>query len=317
MNVSPCPLCHSCDAALVFEAREFVLHRRRYAVNRCRGCAHAFVNPAPDEETLEEYYAEAWPLLRDMYPLSPGTPPEAVAESPTEEMKISFLRSQGLLDHPGKVLDIGFGSGGFLLNMSRLGWHGVGLEFTNKVDLLFDPGGRFEVIFGPRALSEIEPEQFDLITLWHVLEHLTDPVEVLRQARRALRPNGQIVVAIPNARGLSARIFGPYWYATAPPWHLQQFGPRSLGLALSEAGILVKAVQGFDPITTRLLWVDSVTELIDAVPAKWYRIALIAGLRVIRKTLALAAPLLLWIERVLGLPGVIVGVGDKNPLLNT
>src|SRR5438309_9472431 len=103
-----CPLCHSRDINLLFQAREFILHRKCYAVNQCLSCAHAFVNPVPDEGTLEEYYAQAWPRLLEMYPLPPGVSPEAVADSPTEAMKVSFLRSQGLLAPPGKVLDIGF-----------------------------------------------------------------------------------------------------------------------------------------------------------------------------------------------------------------
>src|SRR2546429_888463 len=100
-----------------------------------------------------------------MYPLPPGTSPEAVADSPVEHIKIDVLRLQGLLDRPGRVLDIGFGSGGFLLNMARLGWRGVRLEFTNKGDLLFDPAGRFDVMFGPGALHGIESGQVGLITL--------------------------------------------------------------------------------------------------------------------------------------------------------
>jgi SAM-dependent methyltransferase len=234
---------------------------------------------------------------------------------PVEKEKISLLDSLGLLDHKGAVLDIGFGNGGFALAIAKQGWRCVGLEFTEKVELPFDPAGRFEVLMGPDSLEKLEAEQFDLITMWHVLEHISDPIGTLRQARRVLRPGGHIVTAVPNFAGLSSRVFKRNWYALSPPWHLQQFSPRSLGLAFCEAGILLEELRGFGELAMRICWIGSLTEMMNSIPRVWYQSTLRAALRVVRRAMATVPHLLLWTERACGLPGAMVAIGRKNPLI--
>lgn len=310
MDAASCLLCGG-QTTVKFDAREFILRRKVYAHARCSACSHMFVHPPPNEAELEEFYAEAWPHLRETYPLAEGQSPEAVAETVNEIYKIELLRSLGILEQAGAVLDIGFGNGGFLLAMHRQGWRGVGLEFTEKVDLVFDPAGRFEVRFGAQALQQLEAESYDLITMWHVIEHLTDPVGVLELARRALRPGGRIVIAVPNAAGLNSRLFKSQWYAIMPPWHLQQFTPRSLALAFERAGLALEEVRGFDPLTQHILWVDSMTKIMENVPAAWYRGLVTTPLRVVRKVISLTTPALIRAETLLRLPGAIAAVARK------
>jgi SAM-dependent methyltransferase len=156
---------------------------------------------------------------------------------------------------------------------------------------------------------------FDLITLWHVLEHLRNPVEVLGLARRLLKPEGTLVVAVPNVSGLSFRIFRRHWFALSPPWHLQQFKPRSLGLAFYEAGLTVEEIRAFGEHPMRLCWTDSLTGMIEAIPSAWYESPLRMALRILRRGVAVAMPLLLRIEQGVGLPGAIVAIGKKNKLV--
>jgi SAM-dependent methyltransferase len=301
----------------MLEAEEFVLRRRRYTLSCCRDCGHVFINPAPDSGELEQYYAEAVPRLRAQYATGSTLSPTSVAEYPVEQEKIKLLSSFNLLDHAGSVLDIGFGNGGFMLSMSKLGWRSVGLEFADKVDLNFDPAGRCEVLFGLESIDGIEPGQFELITLWHVLEHLTDPVNVLRSVRRLLKPDGKIVIAVPNMESLSARVFGRHWYALSPPWHLHQFTPRTLNKALCEAGFLLDEVRGFGDQAMRICWVDSATNLLSSMRVSWYSPLLRFAFRMLRKAISITAPILLTIEQSSGRPGAIVAFGKKNSLLET
>jgi len=317
MRAIPCPLCESNKMRAMLEAREFVLKRRYYTLSCCRDCGHVFINPAPDEVELEDYYAEVVPRLRALYATDSAQSPASVAEQPVEQEKIDLLGSLNLLDNAGSILDIGFGSGGFILSMSKLGWRSVGLEFTDKVDLTFDPTGKFEVLFGLKSLDGVEPGQFDLITLWHVLEHLRDPVDVLRSMSRLLKPDGKIVIAVPNIESLSARVFGRHWYALSPPWHLHQFTPRTLNKACCEAGFLLDEVRGFGDQAMRICWVDSATNLIDSTDVSWYSPLFKFGFRVLRKAISITAPMLLSIEQSSGRPGAIVAFGKKNSLLET
>jgi SAM-dependent methyltransferase len=307
-----CPLCGGTGCAPVFRAREFVLHRTEYQLVSCTDCGHVFVDPAPDSAELEAYYARAVPALRALYPDGEAGP----AESAVEREKIELLRARGLLERPGRVLDVGFGGGGFLLAMAQLGWSATGIEFTSDVQLPFDPAGRFEVLLGRDAATRLEDEAFDVITLWHVLEHLQDPVRELARLRRALRPEGRLVVAVPNAGGLTARLFKGSWFGATPPWHLQQFAPRTLSRAINDAGYAVDVLAGFGDLAMRLYWVESLTEVMERLPGRWYRGAARQALRVVRKAASLSLPALLAAERAAGLPGAIVAIARRNPLLD-
>ena len=312
MVIVLCPLCGGREAQRLFEAQEFILHRKPYTLARCKDCSHVFVNPSPGAEELEAYYAE----LENAHSLAPCMALKSSENVPAEQEKINLLEALDLINRPGAILDISLTDERFLLAMEGVGWHCVGVELFGQARSHFDRPGQFQVLSGLDSLSQVEPEQFDLVTFWNVLEHLSDPIGMLRLARRVLRPEGRIVVAVPNAAGLSSRIFGPYWYAVSPPSHLQQFSPRSLGLAFCESGMLIDEVRGFDAQRMRILWTESVSEMIDAVPSKWYGDALKVGLRLFRKGMVITAPVLLWAEQALGLNGSIVATGKRNPLVD-
>lgn len=92
------------------------------------------------------------------------------------------------------------------------------------------------VILGTLETVVLEPAQFDVITLWHVLEHLHNPVDYLRICRRLLKPSGQLVVELPNFDCLQSRVFRNNWYALMVPEHLSHFSPRTLPVVLQLAG---------------------------------------------------------------------------------
>lgn len=135
----------------------------------------------------------------------------------------------------GRLLDVGCGSGDWLAQMRRLGWNAEGLDF--------DPAAvevartrNLTVRLGPLEQQDYPPETFDAVTLHHVIEHVPDPVATLRACHRILRAGGRLVVATPNARSLSHRVFRGDWRGLEPPRHLHVFTPESLRRALQHAG---------------------------------------------------------------------------------
>jgi SAM-dependent methyltransferase len=314
MKAIACPLCTSSKNEVILSAPEFVLNRSRYALTRCRDCTHVFVNPAPDPAELESFYAEVTPLLRAKYPIPPGRTENDLAQAHVEQEKVGLIRDLGLLKEKGSLLDIGYGNGAFILAMSQLGWSCTGIEFTDKVDLPFDPAGRFEVRLGFDALRKLPEKQFDVITLWHVLEHLTDPIAELRWAKRALKPGGRILVAVPNFASLTAKLFRQYWYGLVPPWHLHQFQPRTLELALAEAGFALDEIRGFGELSMRLFWTGSMTQMMEQVPPGPARAPFVFALRVLRRGTVVGSSALAWVEEQTGRPGAIVAVAGRNGL---
>lgn len=314
MKAIACLLCGGRRTRPLFEVPEFIRKQGCYVYAKCEDCDHIFLNPQPEAKELELFYTEVVPRLKAEFPLPPDASPESLADSPAEREKVNLIRERGILKQSGSVLDIGFGSGGFLFAMAGQGWRCTGVELTDRVELPFDPAGRFEHYFGADSLQELESEQFDLVTLWHVLEHLPNPVYTLRQVRRLVKPAGVVLIGVPNIGGLSSRVFGRFWYGLAAPWHLQQFTPRSLGLALCEAGLLLDEIRGCGRLPMHLCWTCSVSNLIDELSPRWYCQPLVLALRLLRRGVVTAMPILLRAECLVGLPGAIVAIGRKNQL---
>lgn len=135
----------------------------------------------------------------------------------------------------GRLLDVGCGSGDWLVRMRQLGWAVEGLDFDPAaVDVA--RARNLTVRLGALEQQDYPPETFDAVTLHHVIEHVPDPVATLQACHRILRPGGRLVVATPNARSLSHRVFRSDWRGLEPPRHLHVFTPESLRRALEQAG---------------------------------------------------------------------------------
>lgn len=139
--------------------------------------------------------------------------------------------------HKGKLLDIGCGSGGLVERLNRLGWDSQGIDpDPQAVEIarsLNRPVSRAGVEELPQMANEL-----DAATLFHVIEHIHDPIKVLQDVHHLLKPGGRVVLVTPNARSLVSRIFGRHWRGLEPPRHLQVFTRRSLARALKEAGFV-------------------------------------------------------------------------------
>jgi SAM-dependent methyltransferase len=148
----------------------------------------------------------------------------------------------------GGWLDVGFGEGGLLRAAERQGWDCAGVEASPEA-LAF---GRAEgwAVAEPHAAADLLPESgFDVVTLIEVIEHLEDPVRVLRQAVGWLRPGGLLYLTTPNVHSLNRRFLGPRWSIFCPPEHLTIWSPRGLKTALSRLGLTRVRLwtHGFNP----------------------------------------------------------------------
>jgi SAM-dependent methyltransferase len=160
-----------------------------------------------------------------------------------------------------RLLDVGCGDGTFLLGAREIGWSVMGTELNPARARSL---GLFPVHETIEEAREHAP--FDCITLWHSLEHIRDPRATLRSLAGILAPGGLLVVAVPDAEGLQARLFGPSWFHLDVPRHLYHFGRRSLN-ALLEA-------EGFAPLRhwhqefeyDLLGWSQSALNLISSTP---------------------------------------------------
>lgn len=135
--------------------------------------------------------------------------------------KVKLLNLQAT---KGTLLDIGAGTGDFLVAAQNDGWKTVGIEPSTKAKTIALAKG----VFFAENLAELQDHSFDVITMWHVLEHVPNLEEQLAELKRIVKKNGTIFVAVPNFKSFDAEYYGKYWAAYDTPRHLWHFSKNSI-----------------------------------------------------------------------------------------
>jgi 2-polyprenyl-3-methyl-5-hydroxy-6-metoxy-1,4-benzoquinol methylase len=145
----------------------------------------------------------------------------------------------------GRLLEVGCGGGRALRVLEELGWAAEGVDFDP--DAVDSARGRgLNVRQGTLGEAGYPEGRFHAVVMSHVIEHLPDPRELLRECRRILAPDGTLVVITPNARSWGHALFGPHWFSLEPPRHTMVFGPDNLRRLVEEEGFAVRTL-----VTTR------------------------------------------------------------------
>jgi 2-polyprenyl-3-methyl-5-hydroxy-6-metoxy-1,4-benzoquinol methylase len=204
----------------------------------------------------------------------------------------------------GRLLDVGCGSGEWLLFMRGMGWEVEGIDFDARaVDVAVQNG--LKARCGALEKGSFPAESFDAVVLNHVIEHLPDPVATLLECSRILRPGGKIVLFTPNSSSLGHKLFKEQWRGLEPPRHLHIFSMQSMARVLKQTGFRTVSIRpqlarsiihesvllscgkvGFDSVTSRnwgaatfarlfnllelclLSWKPSISDCVAAIAVK-------------------------------------------------
>ena len=135
--------------------------------------------------------------------------------------KLRLINSQS---QKGKLLDIGAGTGDFLTVAKNDGWQTVGIEPSAKAkEIAIKKGVNFAI-----DLASLENNSFDVITMWHVLEHVPNLEEYISELKRLIKPSGTIIIAVPNFKSYDAKYYGEFWAAFDVPRHLWHFSKTAI-----------------------------------------------------------------------------------------
>jgi SAM-dependent methyltransferase len=229
----PCALCGSASAEALFSAQDHS-SRERFELTRCTQCGFVSTRPRPEGAQLSRYY-----------------PPAYYGQAGRRfrgglEWAVHFFRQRlaeqidGRFARPGRALEVGSGRGTLLAELARRGWQAVGTEYSAALAEASINNLGVQVYPAPDLRDcMFEAGSFDVAVCYHVLEHLPDPLETLREIRRVLQPQGVLLLAVPNFGGWLARWSGPNWFALDVPRHLGHYTPRTLQVALDTSGFIV------------------------------------------------------------------------------
>lgn len=213
--------------------------RAIYRLVQCPTCALVWLDdpPAPDEIGI--HYGADYDRSVAKAGNSPGR----------WEDRVKFVRQYAT---GGALLDLGCSNGGFMKSLQGPTWTFFGIEMSDPVAKLAEEATGARVFVGDILDAPYPPESFDVITCFHVFEHLYQPRQVMEKVAYWLKPGGIFFAMMPNIHSTGAKVFGSYWYALELPRHLYHFSPSALSQLAQSVGL-----ENLSIATHRELFVES------------------------------------------------------------
>lgn len=179
-------------------------------------------SPQPDLENLGRYYESEDYISHTDNKRSVFEKAYHFVKSIALKNKLNLINSEQ--SQKGKILDIGAGTGDFLLTAKNDGWNVIGVEPSDRAKNIAKQKG----ISFVEEISELENNSFDVITMWHVLEHVPNLELQIHELKRLLKPTGTLIVAVPNFKSFDAKHYGEFWAAFDVPIHFWHFSKKAI-----------------------------------------------------------------------------------------
>ncbi|MFZ6027656.1 MAG: class I SAM-dependent methyltransferase [Chloroflexota bacterium] len=241
METTTCNLCGSTSANALYQLTDLLLERDDVSAQlvKCSQCGLIYQNPRP---TLAEM-AQHYPPEYESYATPARDKPSWLVRKAIEYGVAKRCRTVTRKKNGGRLLDVGCASGTFLHGMQRYPqWALYGVEPSEHAAGIAQKAYGLNVRVGTLEAASFPDAYFDVVTLWDVLEHLHDPFNGLREIHRILKPQGLLVLRVPNADSVDARRFGPAWAGLDAPRHLYVFATDTLTRLVDKAGFQTKEV---------------------------------------------------------------------------
>ncbi len=206
-------------------------------------------NPQPNPENLGRYYDSPNYISHTDGNKSLFEKLYQAVKNIALKNKLNLINQ--LSPNKGKILDIGAGVGDFLAFAKQNGWQTIGVEPSQKAKEIATKKG---VDFA-KETSELQNNSFDIITMWHVLEHVPDLNKQIAELKRLLKPNGTLIIAVPNFKSFDANYYKEFWAAFDVPIHFWHFSKTAIKLLFENENMKLEKVlpMKFDSFYVSLL----------------------------------------------------------------
>lgn len=239
-----CPWCNSENNHQFLKLKDYFLTQEEFEILECEDCKLLFTNPCPAPDKIGNYYKsedylshneEKKSLFAKIYN-------KVKKINIKNKFKIAVSNQQSAIS----ILDIGCGVGDFLLYAKEMGCNVTGIEPSEDARKIAEKKLECK-ISSPEELQNIPDNSFDIITMWHVLEHVADLKTEIHHLQRILKKDGRLVLALPNYKSYDAEYYKDKWAAYDVPRHLSHFSQTSIKNIFKETSL----------------------QLIDIKPLKW------------------------------------------------
>lgn len=226
IHFNECPICRSPEIQASLNAKDYTVSLENFEIWQCKNCTARFTQNIPGKNQIGKYYQSGnyvshsetrKGLINKLYHF---------VRNYTLGQKLRMIQKVTNLSK-GHLLDVGAGTGAFAASMQKSGWHITGLE-PDKTARENARKNHDIALLEPDNLFSLPEESYDVITLWHVLEHVHQLHEYLDTFYKILKPGGKLIIAVPNFTGDDSAHYQQYWAAYDVPRHLYHFSPQSM-----------------------------------------------------------------------------------------
>jgi len=244
---SPCPICNKEDVGFLIHSKDYSLTQDDFQIVQCAHCNLKYTDPFPNKEEIGPYYNfpayishtdDKTGLINKLY---------HKVRSHTLSQKTNWVQSL-FTGYKGQLLEVGAGTGAFANAMTKKGWTVTALEpdAASRERAL----ANYQINIAPiENLYTLSENKFDVITLWHVLEHVHYLNDYIFTFYKLLKPNGRLIIAVPNYTSYDAQFYKKYWAAYDVPRHLYHFSPTAMEYLSKKYKMYIVAM--------RPMWFDS------------------------------------------------------------